>query len=107
MVDTVPPPRVFIVEDDPAIRDALALVAEDQGYGVETYESGGHFLRSAMPGPGDIVLLDISLPGLDGVAIASAMKSRGDRCTIAVMSGLRETAFRRAVDAIQPDRAFR
>lgn len=107
MHDSVPPPCVFIIEDDPAIRDALSLVASDRGYRVEAFETGGSFLRGNQPTPADIVLLDISLPGLDGVAVARAMESRGDRCNIAVISGLREAAFNRAVHSINPVKAFR
>lgn len=103
----MPAATVHIIEDDEAVRESLRLVAEAEGFFVREFETGGTFLRSDPPEERDIVLLDISLPGVDGVHVAAAMRARGDRCTLAVVSGLRESAFRRAVNLIAPDLAFR
>lgn len=101
------PQTVFIVEDDRAVRDALCLLVEDEGIPVVAYPDGMSFLRHAAPTDADMVLLDLGLPGLSGADVAAALRSRGCRCPIAVISGLRGPAFDRGISAIKPVAAFR
>jgi len=107
MVPPSPVQRVFVVEDDQAVRDALAVLLEANGYDVQTFGSGGAFLRQSNPGTGDVLVLDISMPGLDGVEVSQNLRDRGVTCPIVVISGLRDNAFQRAVEKIRPMAAFR
>jgi two-component system, NtrC family, nitrogen regulation response regulator NtrX len=59
--------RILVVDDEPGIRQSLAGVLEDEGYAVEALESGEACL-AALPGSGfELVLLDVWLPGIDGI----------------------------------------
>ena len=70
--------RVLIVEDDPAIREMVADYLGSQGYEVHQAESGAD-MREAIEGNlPDIVLLDIRLPGEDGLTLARYLRERYD-----------------------------
>ncbi len=60
-------PRVLIVDDEPGIRRSLSGVLEDEGYDVVAVESGEACLVELPRQPYDVVLLDIWLPGIDGL----------------------------------------
>ncbi|MEL6227638.1 MAG: response regulator [Pseudomonadota bacterium] len=107
---TVPsskPQAVFIVEDDRAVRDALTLLVEDQGIAIAAFADGESFLQNARPSDGDIVLLDLGLPDMDGELVAELLRIRGCKCRIAVISGQRGAAFDRSVARVRPFAAFR
>ena len=60
-------PRVLIVDDEPAIRRSLSGVLEDEGYEVAAVEDAESGLAEIPRQPYDVVLLDIWLPGIDGL----------------------------------------
>lgn len=63
------PPIVFVVDDDISVRESLELLLRHEGLGVETFVSAQEFLnRLPATGP-SCLLLDISLPGLDGLEL--------------------------------------
>jgi two-component system nitrogen regulation response regulator NtrX len=63
------PKRLLVVDDEPGIRRSLSGILEDEGYAVDAVESGEACL-SALPGAGyGLVLLDIWLPGMDGMEV--------------------------------------
>jgi two-component system nitrogen regulation response regulator NtrX len=81
--------RILVVDDEPGIRQSLSGVLEDEGYAVETAESGEACL-AALPGAGfELVLLDIWLPGMDGMDVLSRIQemSFGERPVVVVISG--------------------
>src|ERR1035438_10748195 len=68
------PRRVLVVDDEPGIRQSLSGVLEDEGYAVETAASGEACLE-ALPGGGfELVLLDIWLPGMDGMEVLARIQ---------------------------------
>ncbi|MGA7341228.1 MAG: response regulator transcription factor [Terracidiphilus sp.] len=63
------PPIVFVVDDDISVRESLELLLRQEGLGVETFVSAQEFLdRSRATGP-SCLLLDYSLPGLNGLEL--------------------------------------
>lgn len=98
---------VHVVEDDSAVREALCLLLTAEGFRARGWRDGESFLRGAEPASDDVLLLDLSLPGMDGVAVADALKERGCEAAIALLSGARGAAFAGAVDRIQPQLALR
>ena len=60
--------KVLIVDDEAGIRDSLAGALADEGYSVSAVESGEACLEELRKGTFDVVLLDIWLPGIDGLA---------------------------------------
>src|SRR5262245_51519786 len=68
------PPVVFVVEDDPYVRDALVRLIERTGWRAETFESAQEFLRRPLSDAASCLVLDTTLPGLSGLAV-QAMKA--------------------------------
>ncbi|WP_406856400.1 response regulator [Alsobacter sp. KACC 23698] len=60
---------VFIVDDDGAVRDALRLVFEMEGFRVEAFPDGASFLAAARSRTPDVVVLDVHMPGRSGLEV--------------------------------------
>ncbi|HRZ36523.1 MAG TPA: response regulator transcription factor, partial [Candidatus Paceibacterota bacterium] len=69
--------RILIVEDELAMRTALADVLEDEGYRVITAADGAAGLDRAIKEKPDLVLLDIMMPKLDGFAVCAELRRLG------------------------------
>src|SRR5437879_6497691 len=66
--------RILVVDDEPGIRQSLSGVLEDEGYVAAAVESGESCL-AALPGGGfELVLLDIWLPGMDGMEVLARIQ---------------------------------
>ncbi len=81
--------RILVVDDEPAIRQSLGGVLEDEGYTVAAVESGESCL-AALPGAGfELVLLDIWLPGMDGLEALARIQELpfADRPQVVIISG--------------------
>ncbi|MBA2920200.1 MULTISPECIES: response regulator transcription factor [Sphingomonas] len=71
--------RILLVDDDPAVRAALAFSLELDGFVVESFEDGEALARRP-PHPDDACLvLDYRLPGMNGLALLGLLRSRGVR----------------------------
>ncbi|MDO8390655.1 MAG: response regulator transcription factor [Actinomycetota bacterium] len=66
--------RILVVDDEPQIRKALSVNLTARGYEVDLAESGEEALSRAAANPPDLVLLDIGLPGIDGVAVVEGLR---------------------------------
>lgn len=84
--DPAPPRRVAIVDDDVRIRTLLRLELEDLGAVVECYASGEEALAQLDAQRPDLVLLDVGLPGLDGLNCLGQLRARGLRAKVVLMS---------------------
>lgn len=67
-------PRVLIVDDDPAIRLVCSTTLSLDGFDVVEAANGKEALDIALRGAADVVLLDISMPVLDGFGVAAALR---------------------------------
>ncbi len=67
--------KILIVEDERRAADYLRQGLEESGYAVEVALNGTDGLHAAMNGDHDLVVLDVSLPGLDGFAVLSALRT--------------------------------
>jgi CheY-like chemotaxis protein len=65
--------RVLVVEDDPALRDVLALVLEDEGYVVDTAVHGAAALATVARARPAVVITDLMMPVMDGIALCQAL----------------------------------
>ena len=72
-----PPRRVLVVEDELAIRELLRLHLELAGFVLEEAGDGRRGLDAARARPFDLILLDVMLPGLDGVSVCQAIRKDG------------------------------
>jgi DNA-binding NtrC family response regulator len=83
----MPNARLLIVDDEPDIRSLLADVLGDEGYVVDTAEHAEAARAARAAGSHDAVLLDIWMPGTDGIALLREWKSAGDAVPVVMMSG--------------------
>jgi len=67
--------RILLVEDDPSLRDALGLALRSHGHDVTAVDSGESCLAALAGTPTDIVVLDVMLPGIDGVETARRVRT--------------------------------
>jgi two-component system nitrogen regulation response regulator NtrX len=81
--------RVLVVDDEPAIRQSLSGVLEDEGYIVDSAGSGEACLEALPGGSFELVLLDIWLPGIDGMEVLARIQEIpfGERPVVVVISG--------------------
>jgi DNA-binding response OmpR family regulator len=68
---------VLVVEDDASIRELLRLHLDLAGFAIEEAEDGRRALDRARSTPFDLLLLDVMLPGLDGVTVCRAVRASG------------------------------
>ncbi len=64
---------IWVVDDDPAIRELLSFIVTDAGYGVDSFSSGAEVLTNSGPPP-DALLLDLMMPEVDGVEVLKELK---------------------------------
>ncbi len=66
--------RILVVDDEPQIRKALSVNLTARGYEVDTAATGEEALARAAAHLPDLVLLDIGLPGIDGIAVVEGLR---------------------------------
>ncbi|WP_206795625.1 response regulator [Amycolatopsis sp. MtRt-6] len=82
--DNAPPPRptecgtVLLIEDDDRVAPVLSAVLRREGYEVRVASRGGTGLREAIVQPPDLVLLDLGLPDMDGLAVLGKLREASD-----------------------------
>src|SRR5579862_2132158 len=78
---------ILIVDDEPGIRESLANVLQDEGYQVESAESAEACLKILETAKFDVVLLDIWLPGMDGIQALEKIRAGEAPPTVIMISG--------------------
>jgi DNA-binding response OmpR family regulator len=86
MTDYERTPRVLVVEDDDAIAQVLQRSLRMEGYEVRIAGNGTVALDEAHAFLPDLLILDLGLPGLDGVEVAKALRKGGDDVPILVLT---------------------
>jgi two-component system, LuxR family, response regulator FixJ len=74
----MPTGTVFIVDDDPDVRRAVALLAKSVGLECEVHSSAQAFLTAYDPSKSGCLVLDIRMPGMSGLAMQKELELRGD-----------------------------
>ncbi|EME61667.1 two-component system response regulator [Amycolatopsis decaplanina DSM 44594] len=69
--------RVLLVEDDVMISEALSLALADEGFDVECAETGEDGLELLVDSRFDVILLDLMLPGIDGLTVCRSVRDQG------------------------------
>ncbi|MGW7355022.1 response regulator transcription factor [Streptomyces sp. NPDC054784] len=72
-----PPRRVLVVDDDPTVTEVVAGYLDRAGFTVDRAADGPEALRRAEAAPPDLVVLDLMLPGLDGLRVCRLLRERG------------------------------
>jgi two-component system OmpR family response regulator len=78
--------RILVIEDEPALREQLAGALKDAGYAVDSAADGeeGHFFGDTEPY--DAVVLDLGLPGLDGITVLTRWRSDGRNMPVLILT---------------------
>jgi two-component system nitrogen regulation response regulator NtrX len=88
---------VLIVDDDASVRRALRTALRDERYQVDELEDGAGLLPRVEEAPPDLILLDVLMPGLDGLSALARLRERYPDLPVVMMSGL--ATIERAVQA--------
>ena len=78
---------VFLVDDDEAIRHSASFMLRHAGYTVKTYPDGLAFLDNVSNDQDGCILLDVRMPGMDGLAVQSALNHRGINMPVIILTG--------------------
>ncbi|WP_026252599.1 response regulator transcription factor [Streptomyces sp. PsTaAH-124] len=85
---------MLLAEDDRAIRHALERALTLEGYAVTAVADGVEALAQAHRTPPDVLVLDVMMPGIDGLQVCRVLRAEGDRTPILMLTALVETADR-------------
>jgi DNA-binding NtrC family response regulator len=90
------PLRILVVDDEAIVRESLGGWFRQDGYSVHTVQSAAEALRACEPGLFDIALLDVKMPGMDGLELQSRLAAADPALTIVIMTAYAsvETAVR-------------
>ncbi|PDP86230.1 DNA-binding response regulator [Glycomyces fuscus] len=85
---------VLVADDDRAIRDSLERALQLEGYRVRTVPDGVQALAAVHADPVDLLVLDVMMPGVDGLGVARVLRAERDRTPILMLTARVETPDR-------------
>src|SRR3974377_543680 len=86
--------RLLVVDDDPALREALALLLDLNGFEVQTAGDGREAMRALANEAPDALVLDVLMPQLDGPGRARRIRAMGDRTPVLMLTARTEVSDR-------------
>lgn len=90
--------RLLVVEDDPALGDAIARHLRQDGYAVDLERDGAAADELLHYQHYDLIVLDLGLPGMDGISILKALRRRGDKTPALILTA--RSAIDDRIDAL-------
>jgi len=78
---------IHLVDDDAAVRRSVSFMLKTMGFQVRTYETGDAFLKSAKDAEDGCILLDIRMPGMDGLEVQQVLQRKGVALPVVIMTG--------------------
>lgn len=78
---------VHVIDDDPAVRRSVAFMLKTSGYQVQSYETGVELLKVAGDLAPGCILLDIRMPGMDGLEVQETLQQKGVTLPVIIMTG--------------------
>jgi len=79
--------KILVIDDEPGVRTALQAILQDEGFAVRTAESGEDGVALANSEPFDAVLLDVWLPGIDGLETLTRLRQTLPDLEVVMISG--------------------
>src|ERR1700691_6447472 len=86
--------RILVVEDDRAVREALRQAVTVGGYEVQTAEDGEQAIEMVVQNVPDAVVLDVGLPGIDGLEVCRRLRLLGNRVAILILTAREQVSDR-------------
>ncbi len=68
--------KIYIADDEKSIRDIISGFLKNSGYEVSTFETGDDLKEKFEKSPSDMVILDVCMPGTDGITLCSSIRER-------------------------------
>jgi two-component system response regulator MprA len=85
---------ILVVDDEPSVRQALQRALTFEGYNVRTADDGRAALDDLLATPADAILLDVTMPGVDGLEVCRRLRAAGDHTPILMLTARHATADR-------------
>jgi two-component system, LuxR family, response regulator FixJ len=79
-------PTVFVVDDDPAARDSVAVLADSHGVRAETFASAEQFLGAFDPQRPGCLVIDVRMPGMNGLDLQETLSTRGNSLPVIMIT---------------------
>jgi CheY-like chemotaxis protein len=79
--------RVLVIDDDPAVRSVIQLVLEREGHAITVASDGRAGLKALDAGAIDLLIVDIFMPGMDGLETIRAVRAKHAELPVIVISG--------------------
>ena len=97
--------KIMIVDDDQGLRETIQEILEDEGRNVISAEDGYEAIKIASEGPIKLILMDVAMPGINGVDAFLEIKKILPECPVVIMTGhalesLLEIALAEGVKAV-------
>lgn len=89
-------PTVFLVDDDPAVRDSLSLFLSLKGFRIQPFASAEDFLATYKARRPGCLVLDVKLSGMDGLSLQARLEEQGIGLPVIVMTAYGDVATARA-----------
>jgi two-component system response regulator MprA len=86
--------HMLVVDDDPRITELLRRILAYEGYSVAIAASGDEALKRTLERPPDLIVLDILLPGINGLEVARRLRAAGDNVPILMLTARDSVADR-------------
>jgi two-component system response regulator MprA len=86
--------KVLVVDDERAVRDSLKRALELEGYAVGLAADGGEALEKVEAEPPDAVILDVLMPGTDGLEVSRTLRRSGNRVPVLMLTARAEVGDR-------------
>ncbi|WP_274364888.1 response regulator transcription factor [Paenibacillus thermotolerans] len=78
--------RILVIEDEPTLSRLLSYNLTQEGYIVHTVDDGSEGLREALRGQTDLIILDIMLPGLNGLEVLTKLRQKGRQTPVIILT---------------------
>ncbi|TAL33946.1 MAG: diguanylate cyclase [Spirochaetes bacterium] len=85
--DTSPKGRIIVIDDEPSVRKLIKRLLERKGYSIDTAKSGEEGIAKILETEYDIVITDMLLPGMDGMAVLETIKEHSSSIDVVLITG--------------------
>ncbi|HXB70899.1 MAG TPA: response regulator [Candidatus Acidoferrales bacterium] len=92
--------RILVVDDDPQVRELIAVLLESAGYNVSRAESGTEALESLRRDRFHVMVLDLEMPDLDGFDVLKVTRTEFAHLKVLVVSGYLDGALLKAAECL-------